>query len=85
MMRPGVAIKLVEGNVAPRYGEGCELRLEGVTITEQGTKENLPMVDILMRGPGGKLFMLVLTGREVNAIAAVIKGVNTRNHGTPEP
>ncbi len=82
-----VNIQMVEGDVAPRYDHerGEELRCEGVVITEQGTKANLPIVDFKMRGADGKFYLLVLSGRIVNAISAAVKGANMRNHGTEEP
>jgi hypothetical protein len=81
-----VNISLVEGDRAPRYDEsGMELACEGVIITEQGTVGNLPIVDFKMRGPDGKFYLLVLSGRIVNAISAAVRGVNMRNHGVEEP
>lgn len=84
-MIDGLKITLVQGDVAPRYGTGMEVKCEEIVITEQGTQANLPMVDFKLRGPGGHFFLLVLTGRQVNALAAIIKGINTRIHGDPEP
>lgn len=78
-------IRLVEGSVAPRYDEGQELTCQEVIITEQGTQENLPLIDFKMRGPDGKLYVLVLTGRLVNMVSAAVKGVNQRIHGIDEP
>ena len=81
-----VHIRLIEGNMAPRYDEaGTEMRLEEVVITEQGTQSHLPMLDFKMRGQDGKLYLLVLTGRIVNAISAAVRGVNMRIHGREEP
>lgn len=80
-----VTIHLVEGKTAPRYDTGTELQLEAVIITEQGTKAGLPMVDFQMRGPDGKLYLVVLTGRIVNGISAAVKGINKRIHGVEEP
>lgn len=82
-----VTIRLVAGDTAPRYeGQGgAELKCEEVVITEQGTKESLPIVDFVMRGPDGQLYLLVMTGRIVNMIASALRGVNMRNHGIAEP
>ncbi len=80
-----LSIRLVPGKVAPRYDEGTELECQEAVITEQGTEANLPLVDIKMRGPDGKLYLLVLTGRLVNMLSAAVKGVNQRNHGVEEP
>jgi hypothetical protein len=80
-----VKIEMVAGNVAPRYTEGAEVGLDKVVITEQGTEARLPIVDFVMCGPDGKMYLLVLTGRIVNAISAAVKGANTRNHGIAEP
>jgi hypothetical protein len=79
------SIEIVPGTLAPKYSEGTELKLDKVVITEQGTEARLPLVDIVMRGPDGELFLLVLNGRIVNAISAAIKGINMRNHGVAEP
>jgi hypothetical protein len=77
---------MVEGDRAPRYDEaGMELVCEGVVITEQGTQANLPIVDFKMRGPDGKFYLLVMSGRIVNAISAAVRGANKRNHGVDEP
>lgn len=78
-------ISLVPGKLAPKYEEvGIELFCQEVVITEQGTEGGLPMVDFKMVGPDG-VYLMVLTGRIVNAISAAVKGVNLRNHGAPEP
>lgn len=78
-------IKFVKGSVAPRYPNGTELQLDHVSITENGMESGLPMVDIVMRGPGDELFLFVTTGRIINAISAAVKGVNVRCHGKEEP
>jgi hypothetical protein len=78
-------IDIVEGDRAPRYDEGTELACVGATITEQATEGNLPIVDFRMRGPDGQLYVLVLTGRIINALSGAIKGINLRNHGKEEP
>lgn len=80
-----LAIDLVPGNIGPRYDEGTELMCVGATITEQGMESGLPFVDFRMRGPDGQFYLLVLTGRVINALSATIKGVNKRNHGIEEP
>lgn len=85
-MKP-IAIKLCPGIVAPRYEAGTRTEVEcgEAVITEQGTVNNLPIVDLLLDGPDGKKYLLVLSGRTMLAIAAALRGVNQRNHGTPEP
>lgn len=80
-----LTIHMVEGKVAPRYDEGTELVAEAAIITEQGTQANLPIVDLNLRGPDGKRYLVVLTGRIVNMISAAVKGANKRNHGIEEP
>jgi len=81
-----VNIHLVPGDVAPRYDSPIEeIKLEHVTITEQGTQSHLPMLDFVMTGADGKRYLMVITGRIANSISAAVKGVNMRNHGTPEP
>lgn len=89
-MRQDLKITFVAGDTAPRYNGprfqgGCELQCEEAVITEQATKEGLPIVDFRMRDAKGNFYLLVLSGRIVNALSAAIKGVNTRIHGTPEP
>lgn len=79
------ALRIVPGDVAPRYPDACELMLDHIAITEKGTEKDLPIVDFVMKDADGIKCVLVLTGRTVNAIAAAIKGVNLRNHGTEEP
>lgn len=79
------SIKFVPGTVAPKYLDAYELTLEEVVITEQGTESRLPIVDFVTRMPDGKKVVLVLTGRIVSGIAAAVKGVNMRNHGTEDP
>lgn len=78
-------LEIVPGDTAPKYSEGTELTCDKVVITEKGTASDLPIVDFVMRDHEGKMYLLVLTGRVVNSISAAIKGVNSRNHGTPEP
>ncbi len=81
-----VTIHIVPGQVAPRYDErGEELTCEAVIITEQATVQGLPIVDFKMRDAKGNLYLLVLTGRVVNAISAAVRGINMRNHGEEEP
>jgi len=80
-----VSIEIVEGSVAPKYTMGVELSCEGVVITEQGTEGGLPIVDFKLRGPDGKFYLLVFSGRIVNMISAAVRGTNVRIHGKEEP
>lgn len=80
-----LSIEMIPGDVAPRYPEGTELSCEKVVITEQGTESKLPIVDFVMVAPDGKKYLLVLTGRLINGIAAAVQGSNLRNHGVREP
>lgn len=80
-----ITIKLVPGDIGPRYENTHELKLDHVTITEQGTQAHLPIVDIVATLPNGERAVLVLTGRVLCSIAAAVRGVNLRNHGTEEP
>ena len=79
-------VKLVKGNVAPRYERATkQAGIEKVIITEQGMQSGLPLVDLqLVDRNGDKLFVAV-TGRLMQSIASVINGVNERNHGTANP
>lgn len=81
-----VNIHLIPGSTAPRQDEASvELDCDDVTITETATQANLPIVDFRCRGSDGKLYLLTLTGRIVNAISAAVRGANARNHGKEEP
>lgn len=80
-----LSINIVAGDRAPRYDTGIEAKLSHVTITEQGTEAKLPVVDLVARDPNGNQVLLVLSGRQVCAIAAAVRGVNKRNHGVEEP
>lgn len=74
---------------APHYlardGFVGELRVNKVVITEMGTVENLPIVDFVVQTTNGEKYLMVLTGRLVNAISAAVRGTNLRNHGREEP
>jgi hypothetical protein len=85
MLQHNLEIEIVKGKLAPRYSSGTELVCEGVVITENGTVSDLPIVDFKMRGPDGKFYLLPLTGRLVISLAAAVRGVNLRNHGTEDP
>lgn len=78
-------IEIVPGKQAPKYPDAIELACTKVVITEQGTKSGLPIVDFVLKGPGGGEFVLVLTGRLLNMVSAAVRGVNKRNHGVEEP
>ncbi len=82
-------IELVPGKDAPKYTEAegfvGELRIDKVVITEQGTVENLPLVDFVLVGADGRKYIAVTTGRLARMIGSALDGVNTRNHGTPQP
>lgn len=80
-----IDVEVVEGSDAPKYSEVTQLTCEGVVVTEKGTEQGLPIVDFKMRDKNGKLHLLVLTGRVVNSISGIVKGVNMKNHGTHEP
>lgn len=87
MSETSVNIQFVPGDKAPRYegSDVTEIKLEDVIITEQATQAGLPLLDVLMRGPDGKRYLMVMTGRIANMISAAVKGANMRNHGNPEP
>jgi hypothetical protein len=80
-----IEIQLVPGNQAPKYDTGHQVSVERVTITEQGTKSRLPLVDFIAHDKDGNQVLFVLTGRQVCAIASSIRGINMRNHGVEEP
>lgn len=85
MSGTSASITIVPGKDAPRYDEGEAVQLQEVVITEQGTVAGLPIVDFVCRDQHGHQFVLSLTGRVVLTIANTLRGVNQRNHGTPEP
>lgn len=81
-----VTIHMIPGGTAPRYDGGIvEAKLQHVTITEQGTRASLPIVDIVATLPNGARVLIVMTGRIVNLISAAVRGANRRNHGIDEP
>lgn len=81
-----VEVNLNPGNMAPRYSsEIVQLELNKVVITESGMESGLPLLDFQCSDASGKQYFFMLSGRIANAIAATVKGVNERNHGTPEP
>jgi len=79
-------VKMVRGNVAPRYDRTTkQAGIEKVIITEQGVQSGLPLVDLqLIDRNGDKLFVAV-SGRLMQSIASVINGTNERIHGVPNP
>jgi len=80
-------MQIKEGREAPRYNleDVKKLTMIKAVITEQGTSEGLPVVDIVMIDESGKEYFFMTTGRIINGISSAIKGVNTRIHGTEEP
>lgn len=78
-------IEVHPGKIAPRHEKYYELKLEQVDVTENGTQGDLPIVDFVCTLPNGEKALLMLTGRIVNGISAVVRGVNLRNHGVEEP
>lgn len=79
-------IAIRPGSTRPQYDESSqELAVESAVITEQATALRLPVVELKLRGPDGQLYLAVLTGRQVCTVAAAVRGINERNHGTPEP
>lgn len=86
MPSTSVSIQIVAGSTAPRLEEGTsELELAAVMITEQGTEQGLPIIDLRCVDQDGKQFLITVTGRLLAGIAAAVRGINTRIHGRPEP
>ena len=88
MNHPGqqMSIEIQEGSLAPRYDKKVtELVCTKAVITEKGTEAGLPIVDLQLVDIHGNKFYIMLTGRIVNAVSAVIKGTNMRNYGIEEP
>jgi hypothetical protein len=80
-----LSLDIVKGKTAPRYDQGYEVNVDRVTITEKGMESGLPLVDFIATDKSGEQVLFVLSGRHVCAIAAAIRGINMRNHGTEEP
>lgn len=79
-------IELIDGNMATRYTtQDKELKVDNCVITEKGMESELPLIDFQLSDGKGNVYYTVLSGRIVNMISAVIKGVNLRNHGIEEP
>lgn len=71
---------------APRYlEEDDHLLLTGVTITEQGTVQKLPIVDFELVDAEGKKHYFFVTGRILQSIASAVQAANYRNHGNTNP
>ena len=86
-MTNSIRIELLPSDLAPRYtlGECSELRVEKCVITERGAEAGLPIVDFQLTDGEGNKYFVAMTGRILTSIAAAVKGVNLRNHGTEEP
>lgn len=84
-MAQAISMTSIPGDVAPRYDQGTEIDCVAIVVTEQGTEANLPIVDFKCVGPNGEAYLMVLTGRMVNAIAVYVAAINERNHGTKTP
>jgi len=81
-----LTIEIKDGTIAPRYKEDdVELTIDKAVITEKGMESNLPLIDFQMTDADGKVHFAALSGRLILSLAAAIKGVNMRNHGTEEP
>lgn len=86
-MSNSIAIKIVEGGVAPRYNPEQTKQLEArvAVITENGMQSGLPVVDIQMVDAEGNEYFFMVTGRIFNSVTDIIKAVNMKNHGAEEP
>lgn len=83
-------VKLIKGRKAPTYYQNDQHAVKGqlnciqVNVTEKGAQGDLPMVDFILKTSTGDKYLFATTGRLVNSLAAVLKGVNLRNHGVEE-
>ena len=86
---PPCTIHLVPGKLAPRSDSKGAADLVAAVITEQGTKNNLPIVDLIVHiaveGEDGIQLAVTTSGRIICMIADAIDGVNLRNHGKTDP
>lgn len=81
-----LTINLIPGNKAPRFDAAMHaLTPLAATITEQGMASGLPMVDVVFVDNDGERCIWTTSGRMILALAAALRGVNLRNHGTEEP
>ena len=73
--------------IAPRYDEKdwTQVAITEAIITEKGTVSDLPIVDFTMSDGQGKRYYAMISGRLLLTLAGALRGVNMRNHGTPEP
>jgi len=78
-------LEIVSGKLAPRHPAYEALKCERIVITEQGTQENLSIVDFELIDDEGNLHLVTFTGRIILAVASALRGVNMRNHGQEEP
>lgn len=79
-------IELVEGKQGPFYPSTTEgIALKKAVVTEQGTKLNLPIVDLVFKDEHGNEFVATTTGAIIIGLSDAIKGVNMRNHGKENP
>jgi hypothetical protein len=76
-----VVLKIIKSwpDERPDYVRKVDV-VEEVIVLEQGTESGLPLCYFIA---GGQAY--ILSGRFVNAVSAVVKGINQRIHGTPEP
>lgn len=79
-------IEVVPGNKGPSYPQQTVgLNIVKAVVTEQGTENGLPIVDLILEDVAGNRYMAMTTGRLINSLSAVIKGTNKRIHGIEEP
>lgn len=81
---PELKIKLIQGNVAPRYTEEKQLEIKQAVITENGMESGFPLIDFQLTDNEGKEYFCMASGQVINTLSAAIKGVNMRNHGVEE-
>lgn len=72
-------IRLVPGNVAPRFADAEGVALTEVILTEQGP------IDFVFQDGNNKQFIFITATRIVTEIGNVIVGVNQKNHGKEYP
>lgn len=72
-------VRIVRGNVAPRFADAEAIELDEVILMEQGP------IDFVFRDGNDKHFLFITTARLVTDLGQVIIGVNMRNHGKANP
>ena len=73
-------VKIIPGNVAPRYDETTtQLTVKKAIITEAGMASGRPLVDFQLEDGEGNKYFFMITGQLLKMVSAAIDGVNLKN------